>query len=374
MELHDSSPLRCALNELGTPPPISITAGINAKCFPSLPDLQDSICKKCAKIDFIAVSEPTFLPDHGEFVLRLGSPAALASSRCPLCRFFASISPLRDADDVHKRRHIVHLRAFSAYKAIAGIDYWLSGSLPRLVLGVVSIPTVDIENEPHIAAPRLISSLRKTGFIFLADEESHNHPSSGYSVRFMDSHRFDMDIAREWRSYCWKNHTMTCLHVTQSHPKSLRLIDCRTREIVECSTRVEYAALSYVWGEAEPMDAQQQIDVLSEQHKLDRFPKTIEDSMQVAMDLDIWYLWVDRYCIDQSNKHDQIQQMDAIYRSAGLTIIAAAGDGPNHGLPGVNGTPRLGQQTIRIGDCVLVQSLPHPSSVISECRWASRGW
>jgi hypothetical protein len=374
MELHNSSLPQCASDELGMPPPISITAGINTKRFHSLPDLQDSICKKCAKIDFVTVSEPTYLPDHGEFVLKLGSQKALASSRCPLCRFFASISPLRDAIDGHEKRHIVHLRAFSAYKAIVGLDYWLSGPLPRLVLGVVSIPNGEIENKPLIAAPRLVSSLRETGFIFLADEGSHDHQSDRCSVRFMDSHRFDMDIARKWRSYCWKNHTMTCLHVTQSHPKCLRLIDCRTRDIVECSTRVEYAALSYVWGDAEPINVQQQIGVLGEQQKVDRFPKTIEDSMQVAMDLDIWYLWVDRYCIDQSNKHDQIQQMDDIYRSAGLTIIAAAGDGPNHGLPGINGTPRLGQQMIRIGGWILVHSLPHPSSVISECRWATRGW
>jgi len=50
------------------------------------------------------------------------------------------------------------------------------------------------------------------------------------------------------------------------------------------------------------------------------------------------YLWVDRYCINQGNeeeKADQCGKMDLIYQNADLTIIAAIGDNPTYGLPGV---------------------------------------
>jgi hypothetical protein len=73
--------------------------------------------------------------------------------------------------------------------------------------------------------------------------------------------------------------------------------------------------------------------------------------MYVAINLDIPFLWVDRYCIDQANseeKHDLIRNMDRIYEGAEITIIAATGDDPHHGLPGVRGTPRTPQPTLRV--------------------------
>jgi hypothetical protein len=57
------------------------------------------------------------------------------------------------------------------------------------------------------------------------------------------------------------------------------------------------------------------------------------------------YPWIDRYCIQQ---HDEakimalIAQMGGIYASSTFTIIAVAGDRPEHGLPGASTTERDG--------------------------------
>ncbi|KAH4164743.1 hypothetical protein HBI24_171740 [Parastagonospora nodorum] len=67
--------------------------------------------------------------------------------------------------------------------------------------------------------------------------------------------------------------------------------------------------------------------------------------------------------------------MDAVYRGATLTIITAAGDGPDHGLPGINGTPRrqryyshvvksIGQEIVSID----------VSREIQTSTWNTRGW
>ena len=73
-------------------------------------------------------------------------------------------------------------------------------------------------------------------------------------------------------------------------------------------------------------------------------------------------------------RHAQIQKMDVIYGFAALTIIAAAGDGPEHGLPGV-WQPRTAQRhTFRIGGKTLVVPDFDLPRQILESRWNTRGW
>ena len=67
-------------------------------------------------------------------------------------------------------------------------------------------------------------------------------------------------------------------------------------------------------------------------------PKTIKDSMFVAIRLGIPFVWVNRYCIDQENpveKSDIIQEMDQMSSGATMTTIAAAGQDPYHSLRGI---------------------------------------
>jgi hypothetical protein len=103
-------------------------------------------------------------------------------------------------------------------------------------------------------------------------------------------------------------------------------------EVVVAPQRCWYLALSYVWGNQKP-------SVVQIGEKLPSLPRTIQDAITATLKLGFRYLWVDMYCIKQDNLNhvgDQIRHMDLVYRRAQATIIAAAGENPDFGLPGVS--------------------------------------
>ncbi|KAK4161773.1 heterokaryon incompatibility protein-domain-containing protein [Cladorrhinum sp. PSN259] len=111
---------------------------------------------------------------------------------------------------------------------------------------------------------------------------------------------------------------------------SIKPFDCWTRSIIIRPDGHDYVALSYVWGNTSEPDSTGLTNSL---------PNTIEDAITTTQKLGFRYLWIDRYCIDQSSteeKATQIEQMDLIYGNASCTIIAAAGADPSAGLPGVS--------------------------------------
>ncbi|KAH4194135.1 hypothetical protein HBI44_148420 [Parastagonospora nodorum] len=168
---------------------------------------------------------------------------------------------------------------------------------------------------------------------------------------------------------CEENHLGDCQPL--STPSGiLQLIDCKTGKINPAIEGQRYICLSYVWGPdgdgAQLVPLSLPIDV----------PKTIEDAIFVAIELGIPFLWVDRYCIDHTNrqkKHTIIRNMDKIYSGANLTIIAAAGVDPHHGLPGVRGTPRSSHFQLEGGFCTYIGT-PLPKMEIKNSKWGSRGW
>ena len=135
-----------------------------------------------------------------------------------------------------------------------------------------------------------------------------------------------------------------------------RLIDCQSRKVITTPPDSEYVALSYVWGAEQTFVTDTEDKQLSDVHSC---PKAISDSLQVTSDIGFKYLWVDKYCINQGDDQDkEIQiQMGLIYANAMVTIIAATGKGPHHGLPGVAGTLRKTQPALRIGDYHIAASL-----------------
>ena len=87
--------------------------------------------------------------------------------------------------------------------------------------------------------------------------------------------------------------------------------------------------------------------------------------MEVVLNIGLQYLWVDRYCIQQS---------DPIYNNAIATIIAAAGTDSMYGLPGVGRTPGAAQPFARVGKHRLVSTLSTPKDLITRSRWNTRAW
>ena len=99
--------------------------------------------------------------------------------------------------------------------------------------------------------------------------------------------------------------------------------------------------------------------------------------MSVVIELGFRYIWVDRYCIPQNDKKAKdrlIRYMGHIYKNSVLTLIAAAGDDPNYGLPGVH--PRLQQRP----NPVAVENWEYrcfsddTRRPIAESKWNTRGW
>jgi hypothetical protein len=111
--------------------------------------------------------------------------------------------------------------------------------------------------------------------------------------------------------------------------------------------------------------------------RLESTTATISDAIILTKKLGMKYLWVDQLCIDQLDEVDkllQINQMDAIYQGAEITIVAAAGTDQNFGLPGIGSKTRRAQPVATVGDFKLISTMAHPHDVIPKLTWSTRGW
>jgi hypothetical protein len=189
-------------------------------------------------------------------------------------------------------------------------------------------------------------------------------------LRSVPANLRDIMLAKSWIFKCLQSHEEHCGQ-DDSSGFPLKVIDCASRKLCEIAPGTPYVCLSYVWGDASV--AHRISSTLSE-----CLPKTIEDSIWVTLQLGYSYIWIDRYCIDQQNdaeKHRLIMNMGAVYRGATLTIIAAAGDSPHSGLPGINGTPRRQQYSHAVGiSGQRILGLEIPKYDIKDSVWNTRGW
>lgn len=139
-------------------------------------------------------------------------------------------------------------------------------------------------------------------------------------------------------------------------------------------------ALSYVWGPPANQSGSASNENPNTNRLLEVVPAVIRDAIDVTRRLGFLYLWVDRYCIPSEHRHLQIGMMDIIYSRSALIIIAAAVDGPDHGLPGVQSCPRdiTGcdmHGIIQVGGYSILRW--NSISVLKALRrstWNTRGW
>lgn len=209
----------------------------------------------------------------------------------------------------------------------------------------------------------------------------------GLLGRKLDPNKVDMNLVGEWLTLCRSTHSR-CKDVNTCRIPGHLVIDCTTYHVVplpfkhDASNQVEnYVTLSYLWGTAEATGGSvvQSIncDGGSSLALPTQIPLVISDAMRVVKQLGYRYLWVDRYCIPQEDgaaKHIQILNMGRIYSNSILTIIAAAGDGPDYGLPGVSSRPRLAQVGVKINDEISLVLYEPPKDHIASSKWNTRGW
>ncbi|KAG6357585.1 hypothetical protein INS49_013462 [Diaporthe citri] len=150
------------------------------------------------------------------------------------------------------------------------------------------------------------------------------------------------------------------------------VIDCFSRRVVAAQPGCDYVALSYVWGPNKSRDLKSfQLDLDGR-----RLPQTVQDAMNVVRVLGMRSLWVDRYCINSTERvtqHYMISNMDAIYEAAYLTIIAASGSDDEHGLPSVSFKALKRRHVPPWTGLVCTRISPH-SEQMEQSAWSTRGW
>lgn len=213
---------------------------------------------------------------------------------------------------------------------------------------------------------------RTEGFIMSTEAwEAYNgraatEPESYIYGRATKPECIDWSVIRGWLKYCDECHVGTCQSLYPHSGVGIYLIDAFSLELIRTSDKtVRYIALSYLWGP----DPEKAVGP--------DFPPVITDALAVTRQLSYRYLWVDRICIPQDDgkeKLEQIQNMGNIYSNASLTIIAAAGEDPEYGLPGVSVRQRRSQPKITIGELTLVSTMPNIKHEILKTKWNTRGW
>lgn len=186
--------------------------------------------------------------------------------------------------------------------------------------------------------------------------------------------QIDLSIIKEWLQFCDTHHTALCKPKTKMRvPEGFCVIDCGTRKIIpwkNVNRHEQYVALSYVWGTSND-------ETLAQDGAIPHtVPRTIEDTILLTTKLGYQYLWIDRYCIahgDPAHKQKQIQSMNEIYYHSIITIVAAAGDDPYHGLPGIGVVEREPQPCVNVGGRSLIYT-PFAKEEILQSKWNSRGW
>ncbi|OQV05039.1 hypothetical protein CLAIMM_09839 [Cladophialophora immunda] len=276
-------------------------------------------------------------------VAALGTPATWNPTRCALCYLFMTIHHNKLAE--HGANTHYALRAFRSYKATG--------------LAVLPTPSLDTLDEDCSSSGFISRAVPKA-------DSSVGHHSVGVVGDYVDFtfvkswiERGGMTNIRDWDGLSLKDNP------------NFKLIDCSTRRIVKPPEGCPFATLSYVWGRSD--ESVPDGDRLPKQ-----LPLVIEDALTVAKKVGIPYLWVDRYCISQTDlveKATQIKKMDPIYSSASFTIFAAAGDGADHGLPGVSRKRKAGRQPCaKVGKHLLTWTMPDGPALVLKSRWNTRAW
>jgi hypothetical protein len=147
---------------------------------------------------------------------------------------------------------------------------------------------------------------------------------------------------------------------------SSRVVDVHRRRIIKAPRECQYIALSYVWGQKNFARLNSQmLHSVAEDGFLDNatLPRTIQDAIELCRRLGERYLWIDSLCIvqDTSDKHEIMRTMETIYRGALLTLVVAAGENADDGIPGFS--RRFSSN-----------SLGHFGSAVDDSIWNQRAW
>jgi hypothetical protein len=353
---------------------------------------QTKICDDCDKIELPRLITSYSLDrnqhifahdrreyDSGVFVSNLRTRCStMPSNGCHLCVMFYNCRYLQgswtDKEDTCYSLYMFSYVHFSPTFELASLSKKDSVILDIPFLAIIP-DMLDLASYETLVR----NETRKNGFL-LGGSGRIGSSLGPFKPRVLED-QAEIQLVRQWIRHCDQSHPECKVDGEQVH--GLKLIDCHTKQVVAAPSDAQYVALSYVWG-----DASNSTEACPERSSNSsiKFSRTIEDSIEVCNSLYYQYLWVDKYCIDQSNAnetHQQINQMDMIYQNAALTIIASSGNDCNAGLPGVGDTRRPKHHVVELalppfnGICSthhIFKSGPHPRHIIPLSPWSSRAW
>ena len=387
------------------------------------------------------MSYPGRIDGRGKPVVNIGKRYRNipSSTTCTLCRqlhspwiepFLKTLDPSQwkgkyFGDRIQIFRHLRHLTHVS--------DYQTSMNVLRINNAPYHIAVVPFGGEWRDS---LQSHIALHGMVVIIPEGG---PQSEIFVPQQVSRKFDRRVARQWLNFCAR-HQKLC-NPKAPNVTGMKVIDCDSKDrIIRAHNPIDkYVALSYVWGSAAPsttlatpstgsealqieqrrgdkvedpqlvraisqyikkstpiretktsvshqssatevrMDENPKL--LSKSESILRLPKTIpltiQDAMKVTKDLGYRFLWVDRYCIDQSSEFEKQQQcsrMGDIYAGSQVTLFALGPDS-EYGLPGVSSRLRNWQRQITtVGKYRFISTMSDPHISISQSKWSTRGW
>jgi hypothetical protein len=163
--------------------------------------------------------------------------------------------------------------------------------------------------------------------------------------------------------------------------ENFRLVDVLAKCVVLIDHWVEYAALSYVWGNATRLlfckDNQEWLSTpgaLSQER--DEVPRTFRDAFEVAQKLSIRYVWIDALCIlqddsEQLGKH--MEAMGSIYGGAALTIVSD-NESADAGILGVSVPRGPPQASFQHGGRRYFSARKTFGRALKESLWEKRAW
>ncbi|KAK5197229.1 hypothetical protein LTR47_000881 [Exophiala xenobiotica] len=165
----------------------------------------------------------------------------------------------------------------------------------------------------------------------------------------------------------------------------LRVVDVTEMRLVDISWQQRYVALSYVWGGANPPKLiKSQLVSYSAPGALEELvpsmPNTIQDLFTFTKNMGLRYLWFDSLCLVQDDPVDLlrgIMNMELVYESSYVTLIAADTASANTGIPGVGGAlsrSRLTQDRQLLKPDLEIMRVHSVDRHLRRSRWNTRGW
>lgn len=284
------------------------------------------------------------------------------SPNCPYCVFFRAMLDAEKDDADGASKFAPYLRIRMAFERLGvGEKHELGGAVLFEVMSRnKSLPE---------------------GYLLKAAEDELDFAGYGGGGRTVGikgrtvTERLDVKLPRTWIGFCKENHQAVCARAGPSLVKGLRLVDCKTRRLVSLddfdSSSLEYVTLSSFWAAAETES------FLDEKNNIkEDLPPLIADAISLTLSLGFRYLWIEGFCLSKLNKHDKLRQtklIGEIFFQSALTIIVAAGEGIDDGIPGLS-ISREPQLSLQIQDSLFTTTLIRPDLEVAGSVWASRGW